>query len=131
MEINKLNFESMSDLKKVLKMPKSKIKYISPVEFKEIIKDVKKIVTIHLYPFSHKPRKEKCLLDLQRWSYHQLYLFVHQNQILWTFGHGDTSQSRENHNYLLDLFLKYKEVRKRVITAIIAVYNGTIVSYYF
>ncbi len=68
---------------------------------------------------------------MQRWSYHQIYLFVHQNQIYWAFGHGDTSQSRSNHNHLLEIFLKYKEARKKVITAIIAVNNGSIISYYF
>ncbi len=129
--LNKLNFEGIRDLKKVLRMPKSEMKYISPTEFKEIIRDVEKIITIHLYPFSYNLRKEKCLLDLQRWSYHQIYLFVYQNQILWTFGHGDSSQSRSNHNQLLEIFLKDKKMRKKTITAVIAVYDSKIVSYYF
>ena len=131
MDINKLNFENIGDLKKVLRMPKDSLKYICPSEFKDLIKDVDKIITVHLYPFSYGYRKEKCLLDLQRWSYHQIYLFVYKDQIVWTFGHGDTSQSRSNHNELLEIFLKDKKARKKCITAIIAVHNGRIVSYYF
>ena len=107
-KINKLNFEKIADLKKVLKMPKDKMRYIAPDELAVIIKEIKKIVTVHLYPFSYSNKKERCLLDLQRWSYHQIYLFVYNNQIVWTFGHGDTSQSRSNHNHLLEIFLKDK-----------------------
>lgn len=131
MDINKLNFENIADLKRVLKMPIDKLKYISPSELREIIKDIKNIVTVHLYPFSYSNRKEKCLLDLQRWSYHQIYLFVYEDKIYWAFGHGDTSQSRSNHNNLLEIFLRNPKARRKVLTAIIAVNNRNIISYYF
>jgi len=121
------NFESITNLKRILRKPLEKLKYIFPSELEKMIND--KIVTIHLYPFAYTHRKEKCLLDLQRWSYHQIYLFIHQNQTLWAFGHGDTSQSRMNHNHLLEIFLKNKKAK--VISAVIATYKGDIVSYYF
>ncbi|MBS3089644.1 hypothetical protein J4461_02050 [Candidatus Pacearchaeota archaeon] len=126
-----LNFENISDVKKVLKLKIEKLKYLSPNEFEGIIDQVKQIITIHLYPFSHRKIKEKCLLDLQRWSYHKIYLIVYNNQIYWTFGHGDSSQSRNNHNKLIDIFLKDEKARKKVLTVILVVRNSEILSYYF
>jgi hypothetical protein len=131
MNINKLNFESIRDLTKVLKLKKDRLEYIYPSKLEEIINDVKSIITVHLYPFFNKTRKERCLLDLQRWNYHQIYLFIYKNNIYWSFGHGDTSGARENHNYLLSIFLKNKLARKKIITAIIVTFNGEIISYYF
>jgi len=42
MGINKLNFENMADLSKVLKMSIDKLRYIYPNELKEIIKNIRK-----------------------------------------------------------------------------------------
>lgn len=125
------NFENIDSIRKILKLKINKLKYISPEEFEKTIHQVSQIVTIHLYPFSHRRKKEKCLLDLQRWNYHQIYLVVYNNKILWTFGHGDSSQSRNNHNKLIDIFLKDEKARQKVLTVILAVRNSEILSYYF
>lgn len=45
-------------------MPKEELKYISPRDLEKMINKVKKIITVHLYPFSHEIKREKCLLNL-------------------------------------------------------------------
>ena len=78
---SKINFEEIGNLRRILKIPKQDLIYISYEKLSDIMKKSKKIITIHLYPFFMGRYKEKCLLDLNRWSYYQIYLCIYEDKI--------------------------------------------------
>ena len=127
----KYNFESISEVMKILRKPREKIEFVSPKEMIDLIKKTPKSLTIHLYPTGYWNKKEKCLLDLNRWSYHQIYLCFYNQKAYCLMGHGDTSGSRQLHNEMIDYFIKNRELRDKIISIIAVNFKGFLLSYYF
>lgn len=129
--LENINFEGMDDLLYVLRMDKEKLVYKHREEMIDAMKNSDKLITVHLYPFSTSRKKEQSLIEMDRWSYHQLYICINNNKIFYSCGHGDTNGSRENHNFFIDKLLGEEELRSKIPTAVIVTHKRDVISYYF
>lgn len=126
-----INFESMHDLQSVLKRDISKLKYAHRQELIDLLKKSDKAITVHLYPVWSGRKRHECLMELNEWSYHQIYLCIYEGEIYYSLGHGRSSGMRENHNFFMDAFLKDKELRNKTMTAIIVSSRKDALAFYF
>ncbi len=132
MELSKISLSNPQGLEYILRRPLETITFTSPEGIFDAMKTAKQKVTVHLYPIGlPSRRKQRRLIDYNRWSYHQLYLALQGDKILACVGHGDTSMARQYHNNLIDLFLQNKDLRKGVPTAVLAVFRGSVLAGYF
>lgn len=122
--------DNIFGLEKVLRIPLKKINFVSAEEMTKTMNSVDKKITVHLYPMP-AIKKAKCLLDYNRWSYHQIYLAVKGKKIFCCIGHGNSSGSRAAHNHLIELFTQNKKLQESTPTAVIVTFKGNIISYYF
>ena len=130
MNLEKLTFDNIPDLNKVLRVPLERINFVSAEQITETMNSVDKKITVHLYPMP-AIKKTKCLLDYNKWSYHQLYLAIKDKKIFCCIGHGNSSGSRAVHNHLIELFIKNKKLQESTPTAVLVTFKGNIISYYF
>ena len=70
MNAEKMFLDNIFGLEKVLRIPLKKINFVSAEEMTKTMNSVDKKITVHLYPMP-AIKKAKCLLDYNRWSYHQ------------------------------------------------------------
>lgn len=131
MNPEKLFFDNISDLKKVMRVPLEKIDFVSAEQIANIMSSANKKITIHLYPMPTLKRAEKCLLDYGKWSYHQIYLAIKEEHIYCCIGHGNSSGSRARHNHLIELILKNKKLQETTPTAVLVTFKGNVIAYYF
>lgn len=131
MNLEKISFENIEDLRYIMRRPWKTLNFTSVNEIIEIMKNTDKKITVHLYPLGIYRGKRKTLLNMYEWSYHQIYLAIKDDKIFCCMGHGDSSVSRERHNHLIDLFLEDKELQKQVPTAVLVVCKNILLAYYF
>ncbi len=130
MKLKDISFERINDLIRIMKMPREFINFVSPKEMVSIMKHSKQKITVHLYPVGWR-YKSKSLLDMHKWSYHQIYLTIKNDLLYCCIGHGDTSGGRQWHNELIDLFLKDKKLIKETPTAVLIAHKNILLAYYF
>ena len=131
MNLEKLSFDNISDLKKVMRIPLEKIDFVSAEQMVKIMNSADEKITVHLYPMPALKRTEKCLLDYAKWSYHQIYLAIKEGKICCCIGHGNSSGARATHNHLIELILKNKKLQETIPTAVLVTFKGSIIAYYF
>ena len=124
-------FGNISELARVLRMDYSRLNPAAPKDIAAMMADSGSSATVHLYPAMLGRRKESCLFSMQLWSYHQIYLCHYNGKIHYSVGHGSSSGARQRHNELIDLFLKSPELQKKVLSAVIVSFKGSIAAYYF
>ena len=129
MDLHKIRLSNPQDLEYVLRRPLDAVNFLGPKDIFGTMKNCAQKITVHLYPVSlPSRRKQKCLLDYNKWNYHQVYLAIQDERIFACVGHGDTSAARERHNNLIDLFLQDKNLRDDVPTAVLATFKGTVLA---
>lgn len=129
MDLNKISLSRPWDLEYILRRPLDAISFLSPEEIVRAMESTAQKITVHLYPVGPPSRrKQKCLLDYNRWSYHQMYLALQDGKIFACIGHGNTSAARQHHNNLIDLFLQNKKLREETGTAVLAASKGNILA---
>ncbi len=131
MNPEKLSFDNISDLKKVMRIPLEKIDFVSAEEIIKTMQSADEKITVHLYPMPTLKRAEKCLLDYAKWSYHQIYLAIKEGNIYCCTGHGNSSGARATHNHLIELILKNKKLQEEIPTAVVVTFKGNTIAYYF
>jgi hypothetical protein len=131
MNLENFSLQSICDLTRILRVPLEKIEFVYAQEIIDILNSTDKKVTVHLYPLKFSKQKKECLLDYDKWSYHQICLAIKDNQIYCCLGHGDSSGSRMIHNQMIELFLQNKKLREETPTAVLVTFKGNIMAYYF
>jgi len=125
------DFKRIEDVRRILKKPCELLTYLHQKEMVKAMKGAEKILTIHLYPVWIGRKKRKCLLDLNEWSYHQIYICKNEGKIYYSLGHGRSSLMRENHSFFIQTFLERKDLRKKTVTAVLVTSKEDILAYSF
>jgi hypothetical protein len=131
MKLENVSFSKMQDLLYIMRRPVDDVEYPRAEEMLSLLEQAEQKVTLHLYPVNRSRKKIKRLIDMDSWSWHQIYLAIHDNKVHYLKCNGDTSQGREWHNQCIDHFLDNKELRMEVPTAIVVTSKREPIAYYF